>query len=210
MEYEYRTNQQEIVNVRDIQRELEEERKRLKALEKKHFAEREKQLNDVENLYRSAEQLWDMATMPETFQKRYNDMERRITELISQNQQLSQQLSALQKTTVNSDSYNELVRKYNTAREQISKFQNGIKKLGALGDMELRITELTSQNEQLSKQLSAMITPDRYNAVVRSNNKAVEQIHKLENELARQAEIRKSLQAEIEELSPQIESYGRK
>jgi hypothetical protein len=66
----YRANQAEILNIRETWREIEEERKRLKA----KLAEAAKPRKD-------AEQLWNMATLPSKFQARYTEMERRISEL---------------------------------------------------------------------------------------------------------------------------------
>jgi hypothetical protein len=69
----YRANQAEILNIRESWREIEEERKRLKA-----------ELAKVAETRKQAEQLWNMATLPSKFQAWYHEMEQRITELTQQ------------------------------------------------------------------------------------------------------------------------------
>jgi hypothetical protein len=66
----YRANKAEILNIRETWRDIEEERKRLKA-----------KLAETAKTRKQAEQLWNMATLPSKFQARYTEMEQKIDEL---------------------------------------------------------------------------------------------------------------------------------
>jgi hypothetical protein len=66
----YRANKAEILNIRETWRDIEEERKRLKA-----------KLAEAAKTRKDAEQLWNMATLPSKFQAKYHEMEQRIADL---------------------------------------------------------------------------------------------------------------------------------
>jgi predicted nucleic acid-binding Zn-ribbon protein len=83
----YRANQSEIINIRESWREIEEEKHRQKELNAKKQEQLQRWEKSIkftekqaEDYHKEAVQLWDMATMPDTFQKQYNYMERQIAE----------------------------------------------------------------------------------------------------------------------------------
>jgi len=106
----YRANKDEIENIRERSvnldkrethmntvennswREIEERKKRQKLEEEKSKAEAEKIRQQAIKQREEAEQLWDMATMPNKFQDKYNLMEKQIAEYIPKIKQLEQTL----------------------------------------------------------------------------------------------------------------------